>query len=1068
MAGHTPAPPSIGDPGSGSDPDAEAGDVPLAVEHLPAAVQEAVADPRRRLGEKYALVEEIGRGGMGVVYRGFDLLAHRSVAIKVELENDAMGAVERQRFLREAQAAAKLGHPGIMPVHEIGEQDGRPFMVMPFVEGGDLEDLLAKGRPPFRKVAEIIKQVALALDHAHEAGIVHRDIKPSNIMLPDHGRPIITDFGLATDTSSQEHLTKTGQAVGTPEYMSPEQVEGHRENVGPATDIYALGAVLYRSLCGRPPFSGPPLQIMKKVLLDDPAPPRRLVREVPVGLESISLRALEKSAEDRYETARALADDLDNWLEARRTAAREIGRWERFRRAYLPSRAHRRAALLGGLLGAIVIASVVAMLVVRPWEGEGGAVVARPDDGTGALDRKRVALEEAVAAALAGDPGALARASALVLDLPAELLDEPGVGSARRTVVTLSRLVDGEHAEVLAGLDLDGERWRDRVPGLVKLLAAADRGQALVAVLEARPAALEHPATVQAVASAIRSEALTVAGEEREQLLRLLAAAERAALGEQSRAEVRGLRVAILLRELGDLTGVGGETSTDDEALDRVAARLLAVYRRSAEKPPIDEATAVWLVDYALAGFDLGSLEAGDPRPRFRPAELGIIVLGADDGRNAALAEKLGHTIFGDGRSTEPMVVRRRDPFLALSVRIGFAEPQDFFLDRLVVHDTSKTRVCFGEKSLAYWAKKEMDLGPDEFDVELIANLACFIVEENRWARGDKLRKPGPIGWIAALIRTDERTELNGWRIFEKLLAAEVRGRPLPAWALAWLAETIAFTVDWDAAGRASYPRGGGETARGLIREIVDGVRALPDIELGAAAGDSLEHLPALVDGLFELAMARDEALPPDWRRLSIPVRAIRHRVERAGQVDDPRTLEILRRAIERRKEHEHSFAISRPRETWSDVVALAARIAALRAERCDGRAGRDACEATAFLESVAPILEETDGDLDVLGREVTHDLRHGDAASAIGRLDGALAVPKRSRVERFGLLLRKAELELGSGSVDAGRATLEATDEVLVPTLDNLERRAGLWEKAGAPARAAADRARVEKIRRG
>ena len=228
------------------------------------------------------------------------------------------------------QAAALLDHPNIVPIFEVGEHEGQHYFSMGYVDGQSLAARLAEGPLPPKEAAELVATVAEAVEYAHRQGVIHRDIKPSNILIDSRGRPRVTDFGLAKRVDSGSDLTATGQILGTPSYMPPEQAAGQVKAVGPAADVYALGATLYAALTGRPPFqSATPLETLKQVIEREPVPLRQLNAAVPRDLETIVLKCLEKSVPRRYATAQALADDLRRYLEGRPILARPVGRWER-------------------------------------------------------------------------------------------------------------------------------------------------------------------------------------------------------------------------------------------------------------------------------------------------------------------------------------------------------------------------------------------------------------------------------------------------------------------------------------------------------------------------------------------------------------------------------------------------------------------------------------------------------------------------------------------------------------------------------------------------------------------
>lgn len=283
------------------------------------------------------LYEELGRGGMGVVYRARQKALDRIVAVKVLLRAQFAGGEERERFHREAQAAARLKHPGIVGIYEVGDDDGVPWFSMEYIAGKSLEQLVREHPMDAHEAARCVKQVAEALQHAHENGVLHRDLKPSNILLDVDGKPRITDFGIArigtTGTAGAE-LTRTGQMLGSPGYAAPEQALTGKAEV--RTDVYGLGALLYHLLTGRPPFQGPTLDaILVQLRENDPLSPRKLNPSVPRDLETICLKCLHKRTDGRYASATAVAEDLGHFLDGNAILARPLGmlgkawRWTR-------------------------------------------------------------------------------------------------------------------------------------------------------------------------------------------------------------------------------------------------------------------------------------------------------------------------------------------------------------------------------------------------------------------------------------------------------------------------------------------------------------------------------------------------------------------------------------------------------------------------------------------------------------------------------------------------------------------------------------------------------------------
>jgi tRNA A-37 threonylcarbamoyl transferase component Bud32 len=271
----------------------------------------------------YELIEEVGRGGMGIVYLANQLSLNREVAIKMILRDRLATPVDRQRFFAEAKATAKLDHVSIVPVYDVGEIDGRPYFAMKYIRGKTLSELIQAGGVTQRQAADCLEQVSRAVHFAHEYGIVHRDIKPSNILIDDSGNAKLTDFGLAKHDDAVESLTRTGVVLGTPNYMSPEQASGRMGPIGPASDIYSLGAVLYHALTGRPPLvAKSPVDLLLKILEQDPPPPRIIEPSVDRDLEMIVVHCLQKPPDLRYASAGLLADDLRAFLNNEPVAAR--------------------------------------------------------------------------------------------------------------------------------------------------------------------------------------------------------------------------------------------------------------------------------------------------------------------------------------------------------------------------------------------------------------------------------------------------------------------------------------------------------------------------------------------------------------------------------------------------------------------------------------------------------------------------------------------------------------------------------------------------------------------------
>ncbi len=303
----------------------------------------------------YELLEEIARGGMGVVYRARQVSLHRTVAIKMVLAGKLANASELQRFRAEAETAARLQHPNIVAIHEVGQYESQPFFSMDYVEGRSLADLARNEPMTGRRAGGYLKTIAEAVQYAHSQGILHRDLKPSNILVDQFDQPRITDFGLAKRLDAEAHLTITGQMLGSPSFMPPEQASGDRRAAGPASDVYSLGAILYQLLTGRPPFvAGTIPETLRLVAETEPVSPRLLLPSVPRDLETICLKCLQKEPRRRYPTAQEFADDLGRYLLNEPIRARPVSRAERAWRW-----CGRNRALAGALAVAVTLLLVV-------------------------------------------------------------------------------------------------------------------------------------------------------------------------------------------------------------------------------------------------------------------------------------------------------------------------------------------------------------------------------------------------------------------------------------------------------------------------------------------------------------------------------------------------------------------------------------------------------------------------------------------------------------------------------------------------------------------------------------
>ncbi len=427
----------------------------------------------------YAILEEIGRGGMGVVYRAMDQRLKRPVALKMILVGDHSAKEMRSRFRAEAEAVAQLQHPNIVQIYETGEHNGLPYFALEYVSGGSLTDLL-KGKPlPAASAAKLLHGLAQAVQCAHEHGIVHRDLKPANVLLfnrdaqrsaePDalgyaswlnEVVPKVTDFGLAKrlGDSGQQH-TRTGSILGTPSYMSPEQAEGRNRDVGPATDIWALGAIFYEMLTGRPPFVGStPVDTIMQITHDDPLPPLRLQPRLPRDLDTIALKCLQRDPAKRYRSAGDLAEDLDRYLKGKPIHARPIGPLER------AGKWVRRQPALAALLAVSVLAVLTGLGVVSWYNARLQGLLSEVQKQHDQTRHQVIRLSTARGTGLANEGRYLealpwlAEALRLEDNAEAQVLQRIRLGTTLRRCPVPQRIWFHEGRTLLAALSPDG-RW---------------------------------------------------------------------------------------------------------------------------------------------------------------------------------------------------------------------------------------------------------------------------------------------------------------------------------------------------------------------------------------------------------------------------------------------------------------------------------------------------------------------------------------------------------------------------------------------------------------------------------
>ncbi len=407
-------------------------------------------DGNRKLG-KFELLDQVGFGAFGTVYKARDPELDRIVAIKVPRSGNLATGEDLHRFLREARSAARLRHPSIVPIYEVGQADSLPYLVSEFVQGMTLSDLMTTRRLPPERIAALLADVADALQYAHDQGVIHRDVKPSNILLDKDNHPHLMDFGLAKRDAGEVSMTLEGQILGTPAYMSPEQASGEAHRVDGRSDVYSLGVILYQLLTGDLPFKGNPRALLHQVQHEDPPSPRRLAKDIPVDLETICLKAMAKERERRYATAKALAEDLRRFVNGEPILARPPRTWARGLRWMKRNRNAVVGVAAGMALSALLIPVLYLSRSERPV-AQSSERIGQPDPEPPATTKK-VGPEdgdfEATAPPLPADLELIRRDGAACITV--RVADVVGQEGIKRLVQVLERTPTIENAHAWEG-----------------------------------------------------------------------------------------------------------------------------------------------------------------------------------------------------------------------------------------------------------------------------------------------------------------------------------------------------------------------------------------------------------------------------------------------------------------------------------------------------------------------------------------------------------------------------------------------------------------------------------------
>jgi tetratricopeptide (TPR) repeat protein len=579
----------------------------------------------------YEIVREIARGGMGVVFEARQVSLNRPVALKMILAGQLADETDIRRFHTEAEAAANLDHPGIVPIYEVGRHNGQHYFSMGFIEGQSLSQRLAGGPLPAREAAELVRRVADAIQYAHERGVIHRDLKPANILLDQSGNPRVTDFGLAKKVQSDSGLTGSGQIMGTPSYMPPEQAGGKRGEVGPPADVYALGATLYCLLSGRPPFQAASvMDTVLQVIGDEPVAPRRLNPSVPRDLETVCLKCLEKDPARRYPTAAAFGEDLRRFLAGEPISARPVSRAER---AWRWSRRNPLPAAL--IMLVVVLTTAGTATITALWlrsEAERRAAVAagvRAEraraEAIAASERAEKSRQEAVAAGKRAEANAATARRAVndYLDriTTSPQLQRPGLSGLRRELLTRALSYYESFLRESAGnpeLRVDAANAQNRAAMLLLELGetakAVEAGKRAVALSEQlasdQPDQLAHrhllASALNALGNALRT---TRQSDEALAMYRRSGAIREALVVAEPDNLVGATDLAIARSNLAKTLGNVGRVQESEELLKRIRTELETLIRRVPNAPNARDELADTLHSLGNIAADRGQFD---------------------------------------------------------------------------------------------------------------------------------------------------------------------------------------------------------------------------------------------------------------------------------------------------------------------------------------------------------------------------------------------------------------------------------------------------------------------------
>ncbi len=998
----------------------------------------------------YLVLEELGRGGMGAVYRARHGQTGAEHAVKVTFTTlDSESARRRfARFRREMEVLARIApHPGIVRIHACGEDRGRPWCAMELVAGEPLGRRLERTGPlPPEEAARVVAAVARAVEHVHAHDVVHRDLKPENVILDSRaGVPRVVDFGLAYDAFSEE-LTKTGELLGTPAYMAPEQVarggsaagSGERSaEIGPPTDVYGLGAVLYATLTGHAPFEGGSfLEIVNALVNAAPVDPRRRQPEVPRELEAVCLRAIEKERTRRYPTAAALADDLERWLRGEPTVAQPIGPIGRLFRRGLPTEARRRRRRVLAIAGVL---GVAALLGGVAWLLAARSAAARARQAALAEDRRD--LDAAFEAACGGDLDALARARALLDRVVGEAAatgeGRDAVLATRREVIgLLEKLAAGDEVRVRA-IDLQAQPWSAHRQAIVRVLLASGRTRGLAIVLEREPALAEEAAAPMAAALA------DGAVEPSPRLVdRVVGALERRAeplpAADERLVQNADLRARILVRRLEAVLTDDGDAAA--AALSPLLHDLLAALGDGARSPTLPPAAVERLV--ARVSTQASDLEVADLRSLGLLVQAALELLPADDRRARRVVDGLQRdltlSIVGAGAMTKAH---------AFEVAIIL-----YRVNRLPFRVQDIDPVAPSSDELEERVAEIIARGTPRVELaELIIALEILVRRrEHETRQGLELHVEREVKAAALLER---------WSIVTAILEREWRRRDVPGAILAQIAHHLERI---DLVGVDELPRPRRLEVHQRLEELA------PEGHLGPPGDDLSARFTPLIDRLYEDAIARDAHLPLDRRPIKPLLAYVEWLVDGSARPND-RAVELVLEALGRAP----SIAAGELVAGRSPQAARLEALVLVSVRLVDGLVrerdpGSERCALAATVDEVARAVEEARPDLpDAHRLRAAHLARH-DVDEALAELDRGVAHAfdsVRGRMAAWRPFLDAARLLIERERFDEARAWLAGDPGPGFRHHYHYQERADFWATLGETERAEADYARSRQL---